>query len=184
MKTATATTLLLRKPAAVAAAVALLTVGSVGSVDTALANATGSFQVSVTIQAACTLTTPSTAISFGTVTAGTSTTLQNGASSLSVLCPSGQAFNIGLLPTNTGGTVNGTGDLLNGTTTIGYQLFSNAGYSTVWGNTVGSNTVAHTSTSSVTAFTQTIYAQVPGGNIAAADAAGTYTDTVDVTVYY
>ena len=186
MNTSIATTALLtKKRAAVAAAVALLTVGTVGSVNPALANVTGSFQVSVTIQAACTLTTPSTAVSFGTVTAGTASTLQNAASSISVLCPNGQAFNIGLLPSSAnGGTANGTGNLVNGTTQIGYDLFSNSGYSTAWGNTVGTNTVSHTSASSTTAFSQTIYAEIPGGNIAAADAAGTYTDTVAVTVYY
>jgi spore coat protein U-like protein len=160
------------------AAAALMALTGVGSVDLADANTTGNFQVSVTIQAACTLTT--NPLSFGTVTAGTSNVVQNNVN-LSVTCPTGQAYNVGLLTTNTG-AANGTGNMKLGATTIGYQLFSNAGFTTPWGNTQGTNTVAGVGNGAAQALP--VYGQIPAGNILAADAAGLYTDIVTVTVFY
>jgi spore coat protein U-like protein len=160
------------------AAAVLMTLTGVGSVELADANTTGTFLVSVTIQAACTLVT--NPLNFGTVTAGTSNVVQNNAA-LQVTCPTGQAYSVGLLTTNTGGA-NGTGNLKNGATNIGYQLFSNTGYTTVWGNTQGTNTVAGTGSGAIQ--TLTVYGQIPAGNILAADGAGSYTDNVTVTVFY
>ena len=161
------------------AAAVLTALTGLGSAQLADANATGTIVVSVTIQAACTVAT--NPLSFGTVTAGTASVVQNSAA-FTVTCPTGQAYNVGLLTTNTGGA-NGTGNLKSGGgTNIGYQLFSNSTYTTAWGNTVGTNTVGGTGTGA--AVSMTVYGQIPAGNILGTDAAGLYQDNVTVTVFY
>lgn len=66
-----------------------------------------------------------------------------------------------------------------GANSIAYQLYQNATRSTVWGNTVGTNTVAGTGNGNVQLLT--VYGSVPAQ---ATPPAGTYSDTVTVTVTY
>ena len=58
-------------------------------------------------------------------------------------------------------------------------LYSNSGRTVVWGNTVGTNTIAGTGNGSV--HNLTVYGSVPAQTT---PAAGTYTDTITVTVTY
>jgi spore coat protein U-like protein len=58
-------------------------------------------------------------------------------------------------------------------------LYSNAGRTTVWGNTVGTDTVAGTGTGATQSLT--VYGRVP---VQSTPGAGTYTDTVITTVTY
>ena len=175
-----ASRLLARKATTVAAAVAALTVGTLASIDMARANTTGAtFQVSVTIQAACTVTT--NPLAFGNVTAGTATAVQK-TTTVSVTCPNLQAYTVGLLPTNAGGTTNGTGNLKGAANTIGYQLFQDAAYSVVWGNTNPGNTKG--GTGSGVAQTINVYGQIPAASLPGTLTAETDIDTVNVTVYY
>jgi len=87
-----------------------------------------------------------------------------------------------------GGTVSGstvTSRLMAGTaagntgTTLGFQLYSNSGLTTVWGNTIGTNTVSGTGNGA--AQTINVYGQVPVQTTPKPD---TYQTTVTATVSY
>ncbi len=56
--------------------------------------------------------------------------------------------------------------------------FANSGYTTVWGNTIGTNTVTGTGTGAAQSFT--VYAQNTNANFTP----DSYADTVGVTVTY
>jgi spore coat protein U-like protein len=62
---------------------------------------------------------------------------------------------------------------------VTYSLYSDSGRATVWGNTVGTNTVAGTGNGASQSYT--VYGRAPAQTT---PAAGTYTDTVTVTVTY
>jgi spore coat protein U-like protein len=66
-----------------------------------------------------------------------------------------------------------------GTGRLGYDLYTNAGRSTVWGCTT-TNDVDVTSTSSA-ANVMTVYGRIPAGQDVAT---GSYSDTVVVTVTF
>lgn len=159
---------------------ALATLAAVGAAPfTANADtSTSTFQVQIQIISSCTVTAGSGSnINFGIHTA--SATTYTGTSNLSVTCDSGVPYNIGLLPTNTGATVNGTGNMKSGSNTVPYTLWQNSGTTTVWGNTIGTNTL--TGTGSGAAQSIPVYAKA---TTTAGQAVGTYTDTVNVTLTY
>jgi spore coat protein U-like protein len=62
---------------------------------------------------------------------------------------------------------------------LSYKLFSNSGYTTNWGNTVGTDTVA--GTGSGVSQTLTVYGQIPAQQFVRP---GCYTDTVVATLTY
>ena len=132
--------------------------------------------VNITIQNACNVSSVApTALNFGTQ--GPLTSAVNQTSTITVTCTKSAPYNIGL-DGGTSGNVSAR-TMINGANTVGYQLYSDSGRSTVWGNTIGTNTVASTGTGSSQAFT--VYGQVPAQ---ATPPAATYNDTVNVTVTY
>jgi len=167
-------TMLMKRHIAVAVLTALAGLGSANLAD---ANATGSFAVSITIVGTCTIVT--NPLAFGTVSTGTSGNA-NANATLSVTCPTGLPYNIGLQSVNAGGS-GGGGTMKSGALTLAYNLYQNVGATTPWGNTVGTNTIA--ATGNAAAQNQTVYGQVLQAAAAAATAAS-YTDTVTVTVFY
>ncbi len=60
-----------------------------------------------------------------------------------------------------------------------YALYSDSGRTTVWGNTVGTNTVS--GTYAIAQLPLTVYGSIPAGQ---SIPAGNYTDTVTVTITY
>ncbi|HEX5961991.1 MAG TPA: spore coat U domain-containing protein [Rhodanobacteraceae bacterium] len=138
--------------------------------------ATSTMPVTITIQNACDVSSVApTSLDFGTQ--GLLATAVNNTSTLTVTCTSGAAYNIGL---DGGGSGNINARVMNnGGNTIGYQLYSDSGRTTVWGNTIGTDTLASTGTGSAQSFT--VYGQVPAQ---ATPPAGVYNDTVNVTVTY
>ena len=70
-------------------------------------------------------------------------------------------------------------EFTSGGATVTYSLYSDSGHSTVWGNTIGSDTVTGTGSGSPQSFT--VYGRVPPQATAAP---GTYNDTITVTVTY
>ena len=135
----------------------------------------GSLTVNATVTNPCTIT--ANTLSFGTtglLTAATTTT-----STIAVQCPNTTPYAIGLdAGLNGGGNVNARTMSL-ATDSIGYQLYSDSGRSTVWGNTVGTNTVAGTGNGSTQNWT--VYGKVPTQTT---PTPGNYSDTVTVYVYY
>lgn len=143
------------------------------------ATATSSFQVKLTIQSACAVTAGAGSLIDFSTQPSTATNLA-GTSNISVTCSNSTPYNVGLLPTSTGGTANGTGNLVSGTTPdlVPYRLWTNSAHSTAWGNTVGTNTLAGAGTG--TAQTIPVYATIASANFTP----GAYVDTVTVTVTY
>jgi spore coat protein U-like protein len=164
------------------AAIALL--GQMAMAAPAAADtATNTFQVTMTIQKACTVTTGSASnIALGTVASTARNTLGN--NTITVNCSKTTPYVIGLAPSNTNtagaGVLSGTGK---NTDTVPYQLSSTAGPSgTVWGNTATASGVNNgvSGTGTGTDQAHTVYVTVPSANYTP----DTYTDTVTVNVNY
>lgn len=139
----------------------------------AAATATSSMSVTATVQATCT-------ISAGALAFGAYTSAQLDASStLTVSCTNTTPYNLGLdAGTGSGATVNSR-KMTNGAQTLTYSLYSDSGRSTVWGATIGSNTVSGTGNGSAQSFT--VYGRITSGQL---PTPGSYSDTVTATVTY
>jgi len=140
------------------------------------ASTTNSFVVSMTITASCSI---SSATSLAFPSTGLLNTAVPATSSILVLCTNTTPYNIGLDAGATSGATTTTRLMANGATTIQYQLFTNSGHTTNWGNIVGTDTVAATGSGSTQTYT--VYGLVP---VQTAVAPGNYSDTVTVTVTY
>ncbi len=139
------------------------------------------FNVTATVETNCTVAANN--LSLGSVAAGA--TPASNSSSVFVTCSDTTPYFVGMAPLNvtstTGaGTMKGTGA---NTNTITYQLYSNAGLSSVWGNTATSTAVGNgvAGAGIGTAQTLTVYAKATGSTDVQPD---TYTDTVQVNVNY
>lgn len=165
--------------AALALTVALLPVrANAGS-------ATGHLTVTATVSSSCTIA--DAALGFGSYTPGNH---QSGSTSFNVTCtldaPFGVAMNAGSNGSGSGASV--TRKMSNGTTYLNYQLYTNAAETTVWGTTCGStapytNCVGGNGTGAPVALT--VYGAIPAtGNGATAVGAGSYTDTVTMTINF
>jgi spore coat protein U-like protein len=71
-----------------------------------------------------------------------------------------------------------------GTETLEYNLFSDASRSSVWGSTVGTNTVGANGTGLANALSHTVYGRLFDNANNQAAAVGAYSDTIQVTVAY
>ena len=138
--------------------------------------ATGNFEVRMVVEDQCTLESTET-LDFGTT--GVWTANIDGSANLVVKCTNGTAYNIGLDFGNNGTSAsdlkmsNGAGGQ------ILYGLYQDSGYSMSWGNTVGAT---YSGTGTGSPVTVPVYGRVPPptGSVMA----GTYTDTITVTVTY
>lgn len=140
------------------------------------ATATTSMNVSLTIQDACDVTSVApTDLDFGTH--GPLTSKIDQSSTITVTCTTGAPYNIGLDGGSSGKVDART--LVNGSDAVNYQLYSDANRTSVWGNTVGTDTLASVGTGQSQAFP--VYGRVPAQ---ATPKAGLYADTVQVTVTY
>ena len=140
------------------------------------ASTTSTFAVQATIAATCTINSAST-LNFGTLGVLASNTDQT--STIQVACTNTTPYNIGLdVGTGTGATV-AVRKLTSGATTVNYTLYTDAGHNTVWGNTVGTDTVAATGNGAPQNYT--VYGRIPAQTT---PAPGNYADTITVTVTY
>lgn len=148
---------------------------------TSSSNPVSSFIVSATASAQCTVAAGISPINLGTV-APTATNI-SGNTSISIACSNTTPYYIGLLPSNgntTGaGVMSGTGG---NTDKVPYQLYSDAGLTTKWGNTATATSVGNgvKGTGTGSAQSTTVYARAASADFSA----DTYTDTVTVTVNY
>lgn len=142
---------------------------------TAMTAAPGSpFTANVTVINNCT-------IAAANITFATQSTLANPVTSsgqLTVQCTKNDAYRVslsgGLLGTVTSRTMSGL------TSSIGYQLYLDSGYATIWGDgTSGTSQLTGTGTGLVQAIP--IYARVPPQST---PAPGVYTDTVTATIQF
>lgn len=152
------------------------------------ASTSGTFQVLMTIQKACTVTAGSASnITLGPVnTTATNTSASN---TISINCSKTTPYFIGLAPSAAnGGTPTGSGAMssvanaANNTDKVPYQLNQTSATGPVWGNTVTATTVGNGVASQGTGLLQsfTVYATAPSANFTPDD----YADTVTVNVNY
>lgn len=148
------------------------------------ATTTASLTVQIIITAACTVSAAT--LNFGT-SAGTALLSGNvtASTTVSVTCTNGAPYSIGM---NNGANASGSQRrMANGANFINYDLYTDAGYVNAW-TTASSSTTCTTANSCVlgtgtgSAQSSTIHGVVP--SVAVAPAAGTYTDTVTMTVTY
>jgi spore coat protein U-like protein len=143
----------------------------------AFAQQTTQFQVTLTIQAECRLTS-ATDLAFGNT--GVIQAALTSTSSIGVQCTNTTPYNIGLnAGAGAGATVEARRMTSGAGATVTYQLFRDAARTQTWGNTAGTNTLAGTGNGAVQ--TVQVYGLVPAQTT---PAAGSYTDTVQVTVTY
>jgi spore coat protein U-like protein len=135
---------------------------------------TTTLAVSATVQSTCLVS--ATAMAFGTYTGALATST----STVSVTCSNTTGYNVGLSAGSaTGATV--TTRMMTGpaSAVLSYGLFQNAGYTTNWGQTAGTDTVAGTGNGAAQAIT--VYGQTAAGQFVAP---GSYADTITATVTY
>lgn len=138
------------------------------------ATATGTFQVTATVQATCLIST--NPLAFGTYT-GTQT---DATTTLAVTCTNTTPYNVGLdAGTATGATVTTRRMTGPASAVLNYALFSDSARTVTWGNTVGTNTV--TGTGNGNAQSLTVYGRVAAGQFVAP---GAYVDTVTATITF
>ncbi|MFL6586806.1 MAG: spore coat U domain-containing protein [Luteimonas sp.] len=137
------------------------------------------FQVRISISSVCAFTAPgATDVDFGPQPSTAVNVDADGA--LTVTCTPGTAYNIALDAGQSPGAGGVTArNMSNGTAAlVPYQLFRDPGRSLIWGDTVGTNTVANTGTG--TAQTIPVYGRVLSAN----QPAGSYLDIMTATVVY
>ncbi|QAU22576.1 spore coat U domain-containing protein [Dyella sp. M7H15-1] len=142
--------------------------------------ATSTFTATLTLQANCSIT--ANPLNFGAT--GVLSAAVNQQTTVSVTCSDTTPYNVGL----DAGTVSGStvaSRLMAGTTvgntstTVGFELYQDAGHTTIWGNTQGTNTVGGTGTGAAQSIT--VYGQAPSQTTPKPD---TYQTTVTATVYF
>ena len=141
------------------------------------ATATTTMAVQVTITATCLINSAST-LNFGNSIGVLSANVDQ-QSAIQITCTNSTPYTIGLnAGAGTGATV-ATRKLTSGANTVNYTLYSNSGRTTVWGNTISTDTVAGTGNGSAQNYT--VYGRIPAQTT---PAPGSYTDTITVTVTY
>ena len=140
------------------------------------ATATSTFTVDVTIQAQCLINSASN-LSFGT--RGVLIANVDQTSTIVVQCTDTTTYDIGLDAGTGAGASVATRKLTGGGATINYRLYSDAGRTTVWGNTVATDTVSATGNGAAQSYT--VYGRIPAQTTPAPNA---YSDTITITVTY
>jgi spore coat protein U-like protein len=169
-----------RSRAITVSALALLALAAAPSVHAG--SATSSFTVSAAVVASCTIST--TTLAFGNydpIVTNASTALDvNG--SVTITCTKGSTTTIGLDAGQNAAQAVGTTRAMQvaGPDYLSYELYQDAGRSTLWGNSGGSLfTPAAAPNKNPRTFT--IYGRVPAGQ---SSTIGNYTDTVVATVNF
>lgn len=152
----------------------------VASAPTQAATATTTFNVRITITAACDIsTTAPTDVDFGTQPS-TATNVDN-QGALNVNCTPSAPYTIAL-DNGQNGTSATTRAMSNGTALVPYQLYRNAarGAADIWGSTTGTGGNVFAGTGSGTVQNIPVYGRVPSTNFPA----GAYNDVITATITY
>ena len=159
-----------------------LIVGATAGMESArAATSTNTFQVTATITSACSVSGSS--LNFGSaIDPLAASTPLDATSTVTVVCSNSTPYAVALnAGTNAGGNANFNARALkSGSDTLAYQLYTDAGRSTVWGDGTSSSST-RTGTGSGSSQSLTIYGRLPSlANVVP----GNYTDTVTVTITY
>ncbi|EFG8199727.1 spore coat protein U domain-containing protein [Escherichia coli] len=145
----------------------------------AAATISGNMNVKISITNEC-KTVTATDLDFGS--SGVISAAIDATSTITVTCTKGTPFSVGLGQGLNGASVTARKmKIAAGAELLDYQLFRDSGRTLNWGNTVGTDTPAQ-STATGAAQTLTVYGRVPIP--AVQPSAGTFNDTVAVTVTY
>jgi spore coat protein U-like protein len=144
------------------------------------ATTTGNLAVTATVATNCLLN--SATMSFGTYTPGNGNLNVNG--SVIVRCTNLLPYTVGLGTGLATGATELNRSMQNGAALLSYQLFKDSAQTLNWGQTLVADRVAGTGAGLGTTQTLTIYGRIPdaGANLLAA--AGSFADTVLVTITY
>ena len=158
---------------------ALLAAGLIAATTGAFASTvTTSFQVQANVNAQCSISAVN--LTFPAVDPLSSQT--DGATTVSVKCTKNSPYTVGLNAGTTTGSTIAQRLMANGTDTMDYNLYTDAGRSSIWGNSAGS-WVSGTGAGMGTAQVLNVYGRVAAGQTNLA--VGTFTEpTVTVTVTY
>ena len=143
---------------------------SVFAVPAFAQTATDTFQVSITIADDCSISADN--MNFGSQTALSS--LVDATSNITVVCSVGTAYTVSLDQGD-----NGTRFMSDGSDTVDYELYLDAGRTTAWGEDIGVDTVGGTGNGASQVLP--VYGRVPAQ--ATPDPA-TYTDQITATVAF
>jgi spore coat protein U-like protein len=151
----------------------LCTIMTQSQMANAASTANTTFAVTSSVVASCTIS--ATSLAFGNYTLSQ----LDATSTLTLTCTSGTAAAIGLnAGTGSGATVT-VRKMTSAGNTLNYALYQDAGRTTIWGNTVGTDTVSTTGTGA--AQTITVYGRIPASQTSPI---GSYADTVTATVTF
>ena len=158
---------------------ALLAAGLIAATTGALASTIStSFQVQANVNAQCSISAVN--LTFPTVDPLSSQT--DGATTVTVKCTKNSAYTVGLNAGTTTGSTIAQRLMANGADLMDYNLYTDIGRTSVWGNSAGS-WVSGTGAGMGTAQVLNVYGRVAAGQTNLA--VGTFTEpTVTVTVTY
>ena len=149
---------------------------ALGCAPVLAATATTTFTVTATVAAACTISATNLAFGAYVPTAALPT---NGTSTVTTTCTLAAPYDIGLnAGTGTGATV-AARKMTSGANLLTYSLYQDATHLVVWGNTIGTDTIALVGTG--LAVPTTVFGQIPALQNASV---GSYTDTITATVTF
>lgn len=137
---------------------------------------TDTMTVTATVIASCDV--DANDLAFGNYDPVSATPLDIG-TTVAVTCTHGTSYDVSLNAGVGAGATVAARRMTSGGNTLNYSLYSNAGRTTVWGATIGNNTVAGTGNGAMQ--TLNVYGRVPVNQTAPA---GNYSDTITVTVTY
>jgi spore coat protein U-like protein len=151
-----------------------LVAASIGSLQAA--TVTSTFAVTATVLSTCLVA--ATPLAFGnydpTIVAALDAT-----NTVTVTCSIGTPYDVGLNAGNGTGADVASRKLTKGTDLLSYSLYLETGRTTIWGNTVGTDTLR--ATALITPTVHSVYGRIfSGQNIPA----GAYADTIMVTITY
>lgn len=150
----------------------------IGGGAEAATSITSTFQVKIAIASTCIFSTGAASdMDFGTQ--GVLTANVDQSSTIMVQCTNTTPYDIGLNGGSVAVNVPARQMVGPGAAKVSYSLYKDAGRTTNWGNTVGTDTLSAVATGSP--VSHTVYGRVPPQ---ATPAAGAYADTVTVTVTY
>ena len=126
-------------------------------------------------------TVSATSVAFGSFNTLTDSTVDS-TGTITVTCNKAIPYNIALSPGNSG--TYSPRSMTNGGNQLAYNLYSDAGYSQVWGNGTGGSSTVSGSIPSRQDFTDhTVYGRIPLSTQRSA-VVGSYSDSIIVTVTY
>jgi spore coat protein U-like protein len=158
-----------------------LAVGALAAAGSAsAATATGNLAVTATVATNCLFN--SGTMAFGTYSPGNGNLDVNG--SVIVRCTNGLAYAVGLGVGLAPAATEANRSMLNGAALLSYQLFKDTGRLQNWGQTLAADRVAGTGAGLGTAQTLTVYGRIPDSGTNLLAAAGSFADTVLVTITY